>query len=146
MTRSPLYSLYGETISGVPILRAFGAGSKFLRDMMRCVDTVSSLNALLFAQVVSRTSTHFTGCGVVSLFVIPTVAQELMASVNRWLSVRFNMLSTLVVSLMALLAVLNPNIDAALAGFALTFGNSITGEILFMVSLPNQDGAVTDLT
>ncbi|KIJ23785.1 hypothetical protein M422DRAFT_275570 [Sphaerobolus stellatus SS14] len=39
VTRSPLYSLYGETISGVTILRAFGAGSKFLRDMLRNVDT-----------------------------------------------------------------------------------------------------------
>lgn len=40
VTRSPLYSLYGETISGVAILRSFGASSKFLRDMLRCVDTV----------------------------------------------------------------------------------------------------------
>jgi hypothetical protein len=32
--------MYGETISGVTILRAFGASSKFLRDMLRCVDTV----------------------------------------------------------------------------------------------------------
>ena len=41
VTRSPLYSIYGETISGVTILRAFGASSKFLRDMLQCVDTVS---------------------------------------------------------------------------------------------------------
>ena len=41
VTRSPLYSIYGETIAGVAILRAFGASSKFLRDMIRCVDTVS---------------------------------------------------------------------------------------------------------
>ena len=33
--------MYGETIAGVAILRAFGAPSKFLRDMIRCVDTVS---------------------------------------------------------------------------------------------------------
>jgi len=43
VTRSPLYSIYGETISGVTILRAFGASSKFLRDMLCCVDTVSHL-------------------------------------------------------------------------------------------------------
>jgi len=41
VTRSPLYSIYGETISGVTIIRAFGASSKFLRDMLKCVDTVS---------------------------------------------------------------------------------------------------------
>lgn len=39
VARSPLYSIYGETIAGAPILRAFGASSKFLRDMLRCVDT-----------------------------------------------------------------------------------------------------------
>jgi hypothetical protein len=42
VTRSPLYSIYGETISGVTILRAFGASSKFLRDMLKNVDTVLS--------------------------------------------------------------------------------------------------------
>jgi ABC-type multidrug transport system fused ATPase/permease subunit len=42
VTRSPLYSIYGETISGVTILRAFGASSKFLRDMLRCADTNSN--------------------------------------------------------------------------------------------------------
>ncbi|KAJ7110239.1 multidrug resistance-associated ABC transporter [Mycena crocata] len=39
VTRSPLYSMYSETIAGVSILRAFGASSKFLRDMLRHVDT-----------------------------------------------------------------------------------------------------------
>ncbi|KAF9788298.1 multidrug resistance-associated ABC transporter [Thelephora terrestris] len=42
VTRSPLYSLYGETIAGVSVLRAFGASSKFMRDMLRCVDTNSN--------------------------------------------------------------------------------------------------------
>ena len=41
VTRSPLYSIYGETIAGVTVLRAFGASSKFLRDMLRCADTAS---------------------------------------------------------------------------------------------------------
>lgn len=42
VSRSPLYSIYGETIAGVPVLRAFGASSKLLRDMLQCVDTVSA--------------------------------------------------------------------------------------------------------
>lgn len=42
VTRSPLYSIYSETIAGVTILRAFGASSKFLRDMLKCVDTVGT--------------------------------------------------------------------------------------------------------
>ncbi|EIW76959.1 multidrug resistance-associated ABC transporter [Coniophora puteana RWD-64-598 SS2] len=39
VAHSPLYSLYGETIAGATVLRAFGASSKFLRDMLTCVDT-----------------------------------------------------------------------------------------------------------
>lgn len=61
--------MYGETIAGVAILRSFGASSKFLRDMIRCVDTVSNswMNAF-DAQLhysTSRTQTHITGCGEV---------------------------------------------------------------------------------
>ena len=41
VSRSPLYSIYGETIAGVSIIRSFGASSKFLREMLKCVDTVS---------------------------------------------------------------------------------------------------------
>ncbi|KAG8870160.1 hypothetical protein FRB97_000271, partial [Tulasnella sp. 331] len=37
VTRSPLYTIYGESIAGVAVLRAFGAGSKFLREMQQHV-------------------------------------------------------------------------------------------------------------
>ncbi|KAJ6552062.1 hypothetical protein DFH09DRAFT_1086189 [Mycena vulgaris] len=42
-TRSPLCSMYSETIAGVTTLRAFGASSKFLRDILRHVDAVKML-------------------------------------------------------------------------------------------------------
>ncbi|KAH7910130.1 hypothetical protein BJ138DRAFT_1127138 [Hygrophoropsis aurantiaca] len=102
VTRSPLYSIYGETISGVAILRAFGASSKFLRDMIRCVDT--NANPYYW-----------------------------MWGVNRWLSTRFNLLSSAVIGLTGLIAVLSPNISAALAGFALAFASNITHNLLFLV-------------
>ncbi|KAF8888549.1 multidrug resistance-associated ABC transporter [Infundibulicybe gibba] len=102
VTRSPLYSIYGETISGVTILRAFGASSKFLRDMLRCVDTNSS------------------PC-------------YWMWGVNRWLSSRFNLLSSAILGATALVALLTPRISASLAGFALAFASTITNDLLFMV-------------
>ncbi|KAF9031702.1 multidrug resistance-associated ABC transporter [Hymenopellis radicata] len=102
VTRSPLYSIYGETIAGVAIVRSFGASSKFLRDMLRCVDT--NANPYYW-----------------------------MWGVNRWLSIRFNMVSCAITGVTAAVAVLNPRIDAALAGFALTFASSITNDLLFMV-------------
>jgi hypothetical protein len=61
VTRSPLYSMYGESISGVTVsisqivilslamtsflkvLRAYGASTKVLREMLQHVDTVCPL-------------------------------------------------------------------------------------------------------
>ncbi|KAF8955330.1 multidrug resistance-associated ABC transporter [Flammula alnicola] len=102
VTRSPLYSIYGETISGVTILRAFGASSKFLRDMLRCVDTNSN-------------------------------PYYWMWGVNRWLSVRFNLLSAGIVGATGLVCLITPGISASTAGFALAFASTITGDLLFMV-------------
>ncbi|KAI0676238.1 multidrug resistance-associated ABC transporter [Trametes maxima] len=102
VTRSPLYSIYGETIAGVTVLRAFGASSKFLRDMLCCADT--NANPYYW-----------------------------MWGVNRWLSARFNLLSSAVIAITAFVAVLTPRIDASMAGFALAFATSLLGDLLFLV-------------
>lgn len=57
VTRSPLYSLYGETIAGVSVLRAFGASSKFMRDMLRCADTVRDV-VPLYSPIVADSATE----------------------------------------------------------------------------------------
>ncbi|KAK2461264.1 hypothetical protein APHAL10511_006791 [Amanita phalloides] len=100
--KSPLYSIYGESISGVAVLRAFGASTKFLREMLRCVDT--SINPYFW-----------------------------MWEVNRWLSIRFNLLSTGIVGAIAIVALLTPSISASFAGFALTFAATVSYDLLFMV-------------
>lgn len=102
VSRSPLYSIYGETIAGVPVLRAFGASSKLLRDMLSFVDTNSN-------------------------------PYYWMWGVNRWLSIRFNLLSAAIVGAAGLACLVTPSISASLAGFALAFASSITGDLLFMV-------------
>ncbi|KAJ1311227.1 hypothetical protein OPQ81_009727 [Rhizoctonia solani] len=102
VTRSPLYSIYGETIAGVTVIRAFGASSMFLREMFRCVDTNAS---------------PYYG----------------MWSVNRWLSVRFNLLSATVVAITGAVMLIDTNVDASFAGFALAFASTITSDLLFMV-------------
>ncbi|KAL0563807.1 hypothetical protein V5O48_018256, partial [Marasmius crinis-equi] len=102
VTRSPIYSLYGETIAGVTILRAFGASSKLLRDMLRCLDT--NVNPYYW-----------------------------MFGVSRWLSLRFNLLSCVIVGVMAVIAVWSPGISASVAGFSLSFAITITDDLLSMV-------------
>ncbi|KZT70050.1 P-loop containing nucleoside triphosphate hydrolase protein [Daedalea quercina L-15889] len=102
VTRSPLYSIYGETIAGVTVLRAFGASTKFMRDMLRCVDT--------------NTNPYYWMWGV-----------------NRWLSARFNLLSSAVVGVTAFVCVLTPGINASLAGMALAFSSTVLNDLLFLV-------------
>ncbi|KAJ7155701.1 multidrug resistance-associated ABC transporter [Mycena filopes] len=102
VTRSPLYSMYSETIAGVTIVRAFGASSKFLRDMLRHVDT--------------NTNPGYWNWGI-----------------NRWLSIRMIGLASIATSLLATLAVMNKDISAPLAGFALAFSNTITYDLLLLI-------------
>ncbi|KAJ4488652.1 multidrug resistance-associated ABC transporter [Lentinula lateritia] len=102
VTRSPLYSINGETIAGATIIRAFGASSKFLRDMLRCLDT--NANPYYW-----------------------------MWGVNRWLSIRFNVLSSCILGAIACIAVFNPAISASFAGFSIAFANTVTNDLLFMV-------------
>jgi hypothetical protein len=49
--------------------------------------------------------------------------------VNRWLSIRFNLLSGAIVGVTALVTILSPRIDAALAGFVLAFADTITHDV-----------------
>lgn len=50
-------------------------------------------------------------------------------AVNRWLSVRFNLLSAVIVGLTAIVTILTSTIDAALAGFILAFATTITTDV-----------------
>jgi hypothetical protein len=52
-----------------------------------------------------------------------------MHSVNLWLSLRFKLLSAFITTMTGLIAVLTPRIDAALAGFALSFSFSFTIQV-----------------
>jgi len=137
VTRSPLYSLYGETIAGVGVLRAFGAPSKFMRDMLRCVDTVRAVVLLHHRTVThsaTRTPTRISGCGGVSTILQSSTARTTTHNciVNRWISSRFNVLSNFAIGCVAFIAVFS-FMDAALAGFALAFASTITNDLLFMV-------------
>ncbi|KAI5478748.1 ATP-binding cassette transporter [Pseudohyphozyma bogoriensis] len=111
VSKSPLYSIYGEAIAGVAVIRAFGSSHRFMQLML------------------DRTARN----------------------VNRWLSIRFALLSAIVVGLTGVVLLLsNGKIDAALvgilalyvtigvtdsfaqAGFALTFSLNISTDMLFL--------------
>ncbi|KAG9092399.1 hypothetical protein FS749_015765 [Ceratobasidium sp. UAMH 11750] len=102
ITRSPLYSIYGEAIAGVAVIRAFGASTIFLREMFRRVDTNAS---------------PYHGSW----------------SVNRWVSLRFNMVAVAIVTLSATATMLDKSIDASFAGFAISMAVGITYDVILFV-------------
>ena len=51
--------------------------------------------------------------------------------VNRWVSTRFNLLSSAVVGVTAFVILLTPSIGAASAGFALAFASTMTNDVRF---------------
>ncbi|GAA6061872.1 hypothetical protein JCM10212_000513 [Sporobolomyces blumeae] len=102
-SKSPLFSIYGEAISGVAVIRSFGASSRFLSLMLEKASTNVTFYWYLWGT-------------------------------NRWLSVRFSLLSSVVVALTAyVLVAADGKIDAATAGFCLTFALGISNDILFLV-------------
>ena len=58
---------------------------------------------------------------------------NVFASVNRWVSTRFNLLSSVVVGITAIIALVNPRIDASLAGFTLAFASTVTNDVSSVV-------------
>ena len=105
--------------------------------MLRCVDTVRAaapLYHLTVANTATRTLIRTTGCGEVSVAARPQTAKIVLntCTVNRWITSRFNVLSSFVIGCVGFIAVFS-YMDAALAGFALTFATTITLDLLFMV-------------
>jgi hypothetical protein len=53
--------------------------------------------------------------------------------VNRWLSIRFNLLSSVVVGAAGVVCLVTPSISASTAGFTLAFASMFTRDVLSLV-------------
>ncbi|KAJ9107494.1 hypothetical protein QFC21_000949 [Naganishia friedmannii] len=101
VTKSPLYAIFGEAISGVQVLRAYGASVNMFRLMMKIAD--SNVSSFIW---------YWT--------------------LNRWISARFNLLSSAVVGVTGVVCLLS-GASAASTGFALSFAGTVSGDLLFVV-------------
>ncbi|CAA7267286.1 unnamed protein product [Cyclocybe aegerita] len=102
ITSSPLFALYGESISGLTVIRAFGMSTKFLRDMIICADT--NMNPYYWS-----------------------------AGLHRWLTVRFQLGTAVLIGLIAAISLVTPSVDASLAGLALAFASTLSLELYWFV-------------
>lgn len=106
VTRSPVYSHFGETIAGQSTIRAYQAQDRFILESDTRVD---------FNQKCTLPS------GVVS---------------NRWLSVRLELLGTLVILFAVLFAVLGKDLlSGATVGLSISYALQVTQLLNFLVMM-----------
>ncbi|KAJ3204828.1 hypothetical protein HK099_001015 [Clydaea vesicula] len=101
ITRSPVYSQFSESLTGVSTIRGYGHEKRFTKNMLRSVDKNHRTFFYLWAAV-------------------------------RWLSVRTEMISSLVV-LAAGCAMLYNNVEASTAGFCLSYALEFNWKLFFTI-------------
>jgi len=107
VTRSPIYSLIGEVLSGSVIIRAYADSGRFARHTLKLID---------------RTNRPF----------------YMLWLTNRWLSIRVDSMAALTAMCTALFMILNPRVDAGLAGFTLSYTIQLVDTVLWTVRMYSQ--------
>ncbi|GAA5881682.1 hypothetical protein JCM3774_005336 [Rhodotorula dairenensis] len=104
VSKSPIFSVFGEALQGVATIRAYGDASRFMTQIFGLLD---ANNRPFF-----------------NLWLA-----------NRWLSLRVDAFGGLVALLAVVFITYTPSIDAALAGFILSFAVSFQDRLLWVVRL-----------
>jgi ABC-type multidrug transport system fused ATPase/permease subunit len=107
VTRSPVFTLVGEVLSGSVVIRAYGDASRFTRHCLRLIDKTNRPFYMLWCE-------------------------------NRWLSVRVDCLATITSFIVAIFLVYAEHIDAALAGFILSFTIQLVNAVLWVMRMYTQ--------
>ncbi|GAA6046061.1 hypothetical protein NBRC10513_002062 [Rhodotorula toruloides] len=107
VTRSPIFSVFGESLQGVSTIRAYGDASRFMRHIFRLLD--------------ENNRPFFT-----------------LWLANRWLSLRTDVFGAIAALIAALFVIFARSMDAALAGFVLSFALMFQERLLWIVRLNAQ--------
>jgi ABC-type multidrug transport system fused ATPase/permease subunit len=123
VTKSPLYAIFSEAITG-KLWHRISVSMLFAHKYVRCVAGVQVLRAY--------------GASVNMFRLMMKISDSNMSSfiwywtLNRWISARFNLLSSAVVGITAVVCLVS-GVSAASAGFALSFAGTVSGDLLFVV-------------
>ncbi|KAF8541671.1 P-loop containing nucleoside triphosphate hydrolase protein [Trichophaea hybrida] len=99
-SRSPIFELFGATLTGVATIRAYGRTQEYIALFQKRVDVFSQ-----------RTFYNWV--------------------FNRWVGVRMSILGAVFTTLVGVVVISVRGIDAALAGFALSFSLNYTGNVIW---------------
>ncbi|KAH8146106.1 uncharacterized protein LAJ45_09796 [Morchella importuna] len=101
-SRSPMFELFGSTLSGVGTIRAFGKSEEYIDKMFKKIDIFSQRTFYVW------------------LF-------------NRWMGLRMSAIGGFFSVIVGAVIVAVPNIDASLAGFALSFALTYTINVIWTI-------------
>ncbi|POY72105.1 hypothetical protein BMF94_4837 [Rhodotorula taiwanensis] len=105
IAKSPIFSVFGESLHGVATIRAYGDASRFMKQIFELLDDNNR-----------------------PFFLYAGLAQ-------RWLSFRVDFFGGAVALLATIFIIYSPAIDAARAGFILSFALSLQEKLLWVVRL-----------
>lgn len=125
ISRSPIYSLFSETLAGISTIRSFNKQNDFICSNQSLLDHNQRVPPSV------EIDHHLVGNQTYQLFGVQNNKAFFMANLtNRWLAVRVEFIGTCVVSLAALFAVIERhNIDPGLAGLSISYALNITGTL-----------------
>lgn len=128
VTKSPIFSLFGESLQGVSTIRAYGDASRFMKQIFQHLD---ENNRPFFTLCVFF-------CAAVAFNAKLTRPPLLAGVVNRWLSFRVDTAAGLVSFIAALFVIFKRDMDAALAGFVMSFAMAFADRALWVTRLTSQ--------
>ncbi|WVQ79115.1 hypothetical protein IAT38_001210 [Cryptococcus sp. DSM 104549] len=119
-SKSPLFSHFSAAFNGIVSIRAYGAQTKLRAEAQRKADKYT------------RAATAFPKSDGQKLTI------PLSYNLNRWVTVRLDMLGGLFAASLAAFLIYGPRLDASTSGFALSQAISFSSMILWWVRMVNE--------
>ncbi|KAJ2928533.1 hypothetical protein H1R20_g8544, partial [Candolleomyces eurysporus] len=131
VSRGRLLNRYGKDFEGVDSSLANNFESTIISTLsaLTTIITVSFVGGIPFVIVIMVLGVLYYNAAK----IYGQTSRDMRRLVNRWLSIRFELLAAAVVGAASAVCLMTPTISASLAGFTLAFASTITYDLLFMV-------------
>lgn len=121
--KSPMFEQFKSTLAGIGTIRAFGKADAY-------ADRYVIPSLLIFVWLMNLSDPHLRFYDMIDAHARATWYIVLF---NRWLAFRLNIIGAIFAILVAVVIVSTKDIDASLAGFALSFALQYSGAIMMTI-------------
>jgi len=124
----PVNALYGETIAGAAVIRAFGMQSVFVQSQSGDGGLVFHDQTLILADLIKTTNMH-QSCYIMALSMGRWAISTWQIHSSSLTSVRANILNVIIVSATLALIITTPGMTGSQAGFILGFASRVVSDL-----------------